>query len=370
MSVKTGGHKQNRSTKPETEARYHAALGPCSPRGQSAVTRAKYGDAIRACDDMAYIEYNVSQIARMFHLDPSSLGQQLRVHFPDIIERREKERLRLGVNDNLHRGAKRQSMEQYAEAVEHLRITDDTIQQTARLYSLSYSGLREHLLYYHKDIVDNRSERRKKAKSTKIRGALTGSGTRHEPSPEQTEKYREAIRLYRTTAMTQKEIAAATGVPLNGLQNYLRIWRPELILEHRGVKCGKDDNIRISDTKPYLKSTAFKYADAIRRLKATKQSIAEVAREFSLNPDTFRLYLHEHEPELTASRGMTRLTNGKRISARCINKYSEAVRLYKTTEEPLHSIANRLGLVYNSLFSFIRRNYPETITKHNRLANG
>lgn len=38
--------------------------------GQTAASRAKYGEAIRACDDIAYIEYNVSQIAYMFHLTP------------------------------------------------------------------------------------------------------------------------------------------------------------------------------------------------------------------------------------------------------------------------------------------------------------
>lgn len=336
--------------------------------GLSASTRAKYGAAIRACDNIAYIKYNVSQIARIFHLNPSSLGQQLRVHFPEIIERREKIRSILGISDNLHRGVKRQSQEQYAEAVEHLRTSDDTILQTARLYKISYSGLREHLLCYHKEIVDKRSARRKEAKSTHQKGALTGNGTRHVPTPEQAEKYREAIRLYRTTAMTQKEIAAATGVTLNGLRNHLRMWHPELILEHRGVKCADGESIRISDTKSYLKSTAVKYAGAIKRLKATGQSMSEVAREFSLNPETFRLYLREHEPELAASLGMTYLTNGKRVSVHSMSKYAEAIRLYKTTAEPLRSIAKRLGLIYNSLFNFIHRNYPETIEMHGRAA--
>lgn len=339
-----------------------------SARGQTAATRAKYGDAIRACGDMAYIGYNVSQIARIFHLDPTSLARQLRVHFPEILEKREKGRRRLGMNDNLHRGEKPWARELYAEAVEHLRITNDTIQQTARLYNLSYPGLREHMLYYHKDIVDKRFAKRKKAKSVKKRGALTGSGTRHEPSPAQVEKYREAVVLYRTTAMTQKEIAAATGVPLSGLRNYLRIWHPELILERRGVKCGKGEEIRISDTKSYLKSTAAKYAGAIRRLKASGRTTAEVAREFALNPETFRMYLHEHEPELAARLGMTSLPDGRRVSARSMEKYAEAIRQYETTDEPLRSIARRLGLVYNSLFGFIRRNCPESMERHSHLA--
>ena len=317
---------------------------------------------------MTYIEYNVSQIAHIFHLDPSALGRQLRVHFPEILERREKERHRLGVNDNLHRGVKRWGREQYAEAVEHLRTTNDTIQQTARLYKLSYSGLREHMLYYHKDIVDKRFAKRKKAKSVKKRGALTGNGTRHEPSPLQVEKYKEAVYLYKVTAMTQKEIVAVTGVTLNGLRNYLRIWHPELILEHRGVKCGKDGEIKISDTKAYLKSTAAKYAGAIGRLKTSGLTTAEVAREFSLNPETFRMYLHEHEPELAARLGMTSTPDGRLVSVRSMEKYAEAIRLYETTGEPLRSIARRLGLVYNSIFGFIRRNCPESTERHNRLA--
>ncbi len=339
-----------------------------SARGQTAAARAKYGDAIRACGDKAYIGYNISQIAHIFHLDPTSLARQLRVHFPEILEKREKRRRRLGMNDNLQRGEKPWSRELYADAVEHLRITNDTIRQTARLYNLSYPGLREHMLYYHKDIVDKRFAERKKAKSVKKRGALTGSGTLHVPSPAQVEKYREAVALYRTTAMTQKEIAVETGVSLSGLRNYLRIWRPELILEHRGVKCGKDAEIRIADTKSYLKSTAAKYAGAIRRLKASGRTAAEVAREFALNPETFRMYLHEHEPELAARLGMTFLPDGRRVSARSMEKYAEAIRQYETTGEPLRSIARRLGLVYNSLFGFIRRNCPESMERHNRLA--
>ena len=176
--------------------------------GQTAASRAKYGEAIRACDDIAYIEYNVSQIAYMFHLDPSGLSSQLRNHYPEIIERRERERHRLGVNDNQHRGVKPWCKEQYAEAVEHLR--------TADLYGLSYSGLREHLLFYHKDLVRKRADKRERAKSgAKVRGALTGNGARHEPKAEQTEKYREAHnRLVEREEALRKEKEQAESAAL------------------------------------------------------------------------------------------------------------------------------------------------------------
>lgn len=111
----------------------------------------------------------------------------------------------------------------------------------------------------------------------------------------------------------------------------------------------------------YLKSTAAKYAGAIERLRSSGCPTAEVAREFGLNPEVFRMYLHEHEPALAAHLGMMRLPGGKRVSARSLEKYAEALRLYRTTGEPLRAIARRLDLVYNSLSGFIRRNCPEMI---------
>jgi len=126
---------------------------------------------------------------------------------------------------------------------------------------------------------------------------------------------------------------------------------------------------RAGHTKHYLESTAAKYARPIRRLKKSGGTTAEVARRYGLNPETFRMYLHKHEPELAARNGMTHLSDGRRMSARSKAKYADAIRLYATTDEPLHSISGRLGLVYKSLFSFVHRNCPEAIAAHNRLTS-
>lgn len=222
----------------------------------------------------------------------------------------------------------------------------------------------------HKNLVRKRADKRKRAKSgAKVRGALTGNGTLHEPKAEQTEKYREALRLYRDTALTHRQIAEATGITVTGLRNYLRIWHRELIIEHRGHKWREGDalDIDLSRTKRYLKSTAEKYAGAIACLKETGRPTAEVAKEFGLHPETFREYVREHEPELAARLGKTRLADGKQVLARCVEKYGEAVRLYETTTEPLRSIADRLGLQYNSVGGFVCRNRPDAIEAHNRL---
>lgn len=109
-------------------------------RGQTASARAKYGDAIAACCDAAYVEYNVSQIAHMFGLTPTSLGNQLRAHFPEVLERRELERQRLGFADNQQRGVCPWCRVQYAGAVGLLRTTEMTVSEVAEKCGVSFSG--------------------------------------------------------------------------------------------------------------------------------------------------------------------------------------------------------------------------------------
>ena len=103
--------------------------------GQTPAAYRKYKQAIDACDDLSYIQYNVSQIARLFGLDGTALGNQLKLHYPEIIERREKARTRLGLKDNFARGAKPESVEIYARAVEMLRSTDKNLPTIAACHS-------------------------------------------------------------------------------------------------------------------------------------------------------------------------------------------------------------------------------------------
>lgn len=141
------------------------------------------------------------------------------------------------------------------------------------------------------------------------------------------------------------------------------------MLERRGgekVDC-KEEYIDLTKTKCYLKSTAAKYEAAIGSMKNNLRPVTQVAAEYGLNADTFRSYLWEHEPDLVAQCGMVKNENGKYISRQAMEKYAEAVRLYETTTENLKSIAKRLGIVYNSLSGYIRRNCPDAKQKHEEL---
>lgn len=331
-------------------------------RGQTPVAHAKYKDAIAACDNMNYIEYNVSQIARIFGVNPTGLGNQLRAHYPKLIERRERERQRRGLADNQQRGVRSWCKEQYAEAVELLRTTELTVSEVAERCGVSFTGLRQHVCFYHKDLQQVRSEMRERAKTQKRKGRVTGSGRRHEPKPGSRERYREAVRMYAQSALTIREIADMTGVNRSSLCSYLRVWCREETFARRGAEYHEGANL--SQTKQYKRPTAAKYADAIARLKKSGLPTAVVAAEFGLHPDCFRQYLREHEPELHARQGMMTAGNGRIVSRRTMEKYAEALQQYETTDEPLISIARRLGLNYNSLGGFVRRNYPELIERH------
>ena len=334
-------------------------------RGQLPASRAKYRDAIEACDSIDYIEYNVSQIARRFGLDGTNLGKQLRTHYPGVIERREEVRKRLGLSDNLPRGARPFCGEQYAGAVK-LLCADRyiTLCEAARRCDVSPAGLKQHLLFYHKDLVEKRIAIRRQALRQQRKGKITGRGSVHAPNPATVEKYAEALRLYRTTPLSAMQIAARTNVSRKGFYSYLQTWHKELICRRKGIPYQEGVPVDWSTTRKYNPATKAKYAEAIERLKQSGLPTAKVASEFGLHPDCFRQYLKEHEPELYARQGMMRAPNGRLISRRSMELYGEALRLYESTDESLKSIAGQLGLNYVSLGGFIRRNFPELIERH------
>lgn len=335
---------------------------------QNVLAHAKYKDAVAACDSLEYIDLNVSQVARKYGLDGTALANFMRVHYPDTIVWREKVRRRLGISDNLRHGARRKCAEQYAEAVEKYRTTEMTVSEVARMCGVSEGGLSQHLRFYHKDVVEQkRRERRSRAAGDKVYGLMMGNGRKYQPSPETEKKYAGALALYKTTALTMKEIVSRTGVPKEGFRFYLHKWHKELVLERLGVSGDVDGHTDLRSARRRMKPTAAKYEPAIESLRQRPRPAAKVAAEFGLNADVFREYLRRHNPELLCRKDIVHMDNGKNVSLSCKERYAEAIRLYATTGEALRSIAERLGLVYKTVDGFVRRNYPEAITKHKEL---
>lgn len=232
-------------------------------RGQTTASHYKYKDAIEACDSIEYIEYNISQIARIFGVDCSSLAAQLRKHYPEIVPRRELERQKMGIYVNLQYGVRKWTKEAYKSAVEILGSTDLTIEEAAKECDVSPEGLREHILAYYPQITLQREQKRIKAAGQKTRGKRNGNWTIHEPNEDTISKYESAIELYKNTSLSIQEIADISEVNIGGLRHYLRTWHPELMVQRRGF----DEDVPFEQTKRYKKITAEKYADAIEYLK-------------------------------------------------------------------------------------------------------
>lgn len=337
-------------------------------RGQHPETHAKYKEAIAACDSMDYIEYNVSQIARKFGLSGTNLGRQLRTHYPEVLEFRERTRQRLGLDDGLPRGTRSWCKEQYAGAMELLRADRYiTVQEAAERCNVSYTGLEQHLIFYHKELVENRIKIREQAVRQQRKGKITGRGTLYAPTPETISKYAEALHLYRTTPLSARKIAKQTGVSIKGFYEYLQTWHKDLVCERKGIPYEEGKPVDWSSVRRYNPATAAKYADAIARLKKGGLTTAKVAAEFGLHPECFRQYLKEHEPKLHARLGMKKTENGKMVSPKSIEKYTEAIHLYEITPESLKSIARRFGLNDCSLGQFIKRHFPELTEQHQKL---
>lgn len=336
-------------------------------RGQSLKTHLKYKDAIEACGDAAYIEFNVSQVARLFNLDGTALANQLRAHYPDIIPNRERIRKRLGIADNTHRGARPESARTYARALEMYRDTDMTIPQIARICNVSKGGLTQFMTFYHKNIMDVKAARRLNAAASRELqqpGRLAGNGNLYGPKPETVALYAPALKLYRTTPKTLKEIIRETGVPAEGFRSYINRWHRGERLLRRGYEWDGKSYPELKGTKNFLKSTSAKYAPAISSLKANPRNVTDVAAEYGLHPDAFREYLKTHEPELAARQGMTRLSNGRTVKRSSFEKYKAAVEEYANSTDTLKSIAQKHGLVYQSLMGYVLRNCSAERERH------
>lgn len=325
-------------------------------KGQTLKSHLKYKDAIEACSDMAYIEYNVSQIARLFGLSGPALAAQLRVHYPEVITGRENRRRSLGIADNACRGARMASKTAYEEAVEMYRTTDMTVAEVADRCDVSKSGLVQFMRFYHKDALEAKALRRAAACNAgqpRQQGQLTGNGRLCGPKPETILLYAPALKLYESTTMTIGRAADCTGVPPAGFRAHISQWHkaPEAKAQPR-----------------YLKSAAQKYASAIKRFHTAdnNQSVAEIAAEFGLNADVFRQYLKTHCPELAAAAGMMRRADGRLVKKSSSEKYAAAISEYADSADTLKDIALRHGLVYNSLLGYVLRNCPEERERHNQ----
>lgn len=130
-----------------------------------------------------------------------------------------------------------------------------TVPEVADSCGLSYTGLEQHLLFYHKDLVKRRIRIRKKALRRQRKGEITGRGTVHAPSPELVEKYAEAVHLYATTPMSAARIAGKTGVSKKGFYEHLQRWHLDLVCRRKNIPYEEGRLVDWSKVRKYNPAT-------------------------------------------------------------------------------------------------------------------
>lgn len=257
--------------------------------GQSIHTHYKYKEAILACSDVAYIEYNISQIAEMFGLDPAALASQLRFHYPEVITERERVRREQGLADNIPRGARPCCVEAYADAVAMYRDTDLTVRAVADACDVSAGGLAQHLQFYCKPVVREKAARRDASAANakaRRRSMLSAGGLRRSPKPKAAEKYAAAIASLRESPRPVAEVAAEFGLHPDVFREYLQRHEPALAasrgMEHR------------ADGKLVKRSSEEKYAAAIKEYATSADTLKDIAKRHGLVYGSLSAYVRRN----------------------------------------------------------------------------
>ena len=340
--------------------------------GQHPETEARYGEAIRACESMSNLSLTVAEIARMYEVDPQCLRNQLKRHFPDIIPERNRLRIALGYDHPKgNSGLKKATVNRYAKAVEMLRDPSLTVREVAQRCDVSYQGLQQHLIFYHKDIADARMLARADAVNNDIViGSLDGSGGVHRPRPEAVERDAPAVEMYRTTDLPATEIAKKCGLSAHNFESYLRKWhKPEMVERRKRREAELKEKREAENNRPDRSGPALareRYTPAIEMLLGG-MTLSEAASALGVELSNLGAWMKRHHSDVleASGNGMMRLQDGKLVTRRRYARFAPVCQyIGEHPSERTENVARRFGVPTSSLMKFAARIFPEQWKRH------
>ena len=342
--------------------------------GQHPETEARYRDAILACQSIGSLELTVTQIAREYEVKPECLRNQLKRHYPEVLFRREQMRDLLGYSHPGNRGLKKATLEKYAEAIQMLRDTHITVREAAEHCNVSYQGLQQHLLFYHKDIAESRMLYRTDALLKTVDrkdwgGSPSPNGGVRGPKPETVALYAPALELYRTTDLTIRQIAAQCNVPLHNFASYIGKWCREDMEKRRSIRSQRKIDLQSTrEDKMDMSVQAValrRYAPVLEMLRQGA-SFHEAAIQAGCTTDNLRNWVKANYPDLAKkvmAANMVPLPEGTRCKRESWDYFKDAVKEYCETDIPLKHIAGSHGMRVTSLRAFLVKHFPSAIAR-------
>lgn len=337
--------------------------------GQSPETEQKYREAVQACMSIMNLSLNVADIARMYSLDPQCLRGQLKRHYPEVIPRRNELRAMLGYavldQSRLHQS----SMEKYVPAVKMLKETDLTVKEVAERCGVTYLGLQQHLIYYHKDVAELRLGKRMQALSGPVPVGEKDCNNRPVgPSATMQARYAPAIKMARETDLPLTEIALRCGVEPRGLQGYVQKWHRDL-MEERQRKREEALLQRKEAAQPKVSRAEIvrvQYTPTVDMIRGG-MSLSEAASAVGTSPDNLRSWLKSHYPEvLDISRnGMTKTPAGVTMKRATYERYVVIAQyMAEHPGEGSVDVAKRFGVPVSSMNKVLARCFSDVWGKH------
>lgn len=343
--------------------------------GQHPETDAIYRDAILACNSIDNLELTVTDIARKYDLKPECLRNQLKRHFPEIIVRREQMRDMLGYSSPGNRGLSKATVEKYAEAIQMLRNSSLTVKEAANRCNVSYGGLQQHLLYYHKDIAESRLLFRADAllqtiPSDTLIGSPSAIGGVRKPRPETVELFAPAVRLYLETDLSVPKIATRCGLNKVALGSYLRRWYPEDVARRRLAReakvAAKKKELAARPDRSGAAVARLRYAPAITLLQEG-ETISQAAKELHVQIWDLSAWLKRNHPEIMEQTraGMITLPSGQKTLRRTYDRFlpiAEYITSHpsKSTKE----LSAKFNVPVSSITQYISTYFPEQWSRH------
>jgi len=269
--------------------------------GQRGDTRRRYEAAIRACSDIAYLPKTVTDIARAFGHEPETFRLMMKRHYMEVLEERERLRQLLGLNKRPPRGVAEATRQKFEPALELLRKSEMTVRQAAEATGVSLAALQQHIIFYHKDLAQERLMRRAAAlDKPRQPGAMTANGSIAHPRGTAAEYYAEAVKMLREhPEMTVKQAALQTGVGIHNLSEHIQRWHRDLMREREAWR--RQQTLRRQREAQRKLSrheqVAQKYAPAMS-LIAQGYSYPEIVRQTGLSIDSMQLWMKCHQPAL------------------------------------------------------------------------
>lgn len=348
--------------------------------GQHPETEARYRDAILACQSIGSLELTVTQIAREYEVKPECLRNQLKRHYPEVLFRREQMRDLLGYSRPGNRGLKKSTVEKYAAAVQMLRDSGVTVRQAASKCDVSYQGLQQHLLFFHKDIAESRMLYRtdallKPVLSSQRKGSPSSIGGKRMPKPETASHFAPSVKLYLETDLTVTQIAARSGVNAHTLSCYLKRWYPQDVerrrVEREAKWAAKKEERAI---RPNLSCAAVarqRYTPAIALLQEG-MTMSQAAKQLGVEIWDLSAWFRRNHPEILEQTrsGMFVLPSGQKTLRRTYDRFlpiAEYISSHpsKSTKE----VAAKFNVPVSSLVKYLSTYFPDVWERHCRHAS-